>query len=290
MTSHTPSASSIVERPSSSPRPRERLLRGVDVERHLAAREVRRVDAPEREVGVRDGDPRAAAAVAGGAGVGAGALRANAQAARLRVRDRAATRADRVDVHDRHQQREALRASSRTRRRACRSRRGSRRSSFRPCRRRSGWDGRAGARVRRRPSSRRPGPESRVCSERSRADWAVTMPPEDCITCSGTDSPWRVSSLSSLAQVAAHDRRRVGVDHRGRRALVLAPLLATRWEREIATSSSSSRRISSARSSCAGFTYENRKPTATAPKPSSSRAARPARTASSSSGSSSSPA
>ena len=68
------------------------------------------------------------------------------------------------------------------------------------------------------------GPESSVCSERSRADWAVTMPPEDCITCSGTDSPLARQLALESRQVAAHDRRRVGVDDRGGRPLVLAPL------------------------------------------------------------------
>ena len=74
---------------------RERALRSIPVERHLPAREVGRVDAPEQQVRVRDRDPRAAAPVAGGAGVGAGALGPDAQAARLRVGQRAASGARR---------------------------------------------------------------------------------------------------------------------------------------------------------------------------------------------------
>ena len=59
---------------------------------------------------------------------------------------------------------------------------------------------RAVAPARRRPSCRRPGPESSVCSVSSRADSAVTMPPLDCITCSGTASPRVCSSDSSRSR------------------------------------------------------------------------------------------
>ena len=61
----------------------------------------------------------------------------------------------------------------------------------------------------RRPSSRASatppivpptGPESSVWSVSSRADSAVTMPPLDCITCSGTASPRVPSSDSSRSR------------------------------------------------------------------------------------------
>ena len=73
--------------------------RRLDVERHLAADQVRR-EVAEDDVGVGDGRLLAALAVRGRAGLGARGLRADAQRAReLRdVGDRAAARADGVHV------------------------------------------------------------------------------------------------------------------------------------------------------------------------------------------------
>ena len=225
MTSQMPSASSLRRRGRARRRgSATAVARGVDVERHLAAGEVRRVDAAEHEVRVGHGRLRAAAAVAGGAGVGPGALRPDAQAAGLGVGERAAAGADRVDVDDRHQQREALE-------------------------RRLGGDVglavddeadvEAGAahvdadqvrtveHARQRDAAHRAAdraPRAGSAASRSRADSAVTMPPLDCITCSGTASPLALQLGLEPLEVAAHDRRRVGVDDRRRGALVLAPL------------------------------------------------------------------
>ena len=203
----------------------ERALRGVEVERHLAAREVGRVDAAEREVRVRDGDPRAASAVAGGARVGSGALRPDAQAPRLRVRDRAATGSDRVDVRRSTSAAGSPRASSRRTRPACRSTTRLTSKLVPPMSTQIRL-GRSSMRASATPPIVPPtGPESRVCSERSRADWAVTIPPEDCMTCNGTARPWRVSSLSS--------RRGSGAPpapcRRRRRPTTCARTHATRW-------------------------------------------------------------
>ena len=88
--------------------PGDRGAGGRGVERHAAARERLRIDPAEHEVGVGHRRAGAAAAVAGRAGIGAGALRADAQPSGLGIGDRAAAGADRVDVRDRHQQREAL--------------------------------------------------------------------------------------------------------------------------------------------------------------------------------------
>ena len=87
------------------------VVRGVDVERHPAARERVGLDAAEHEVGVGDGRLGAAAPVTGRTRIGAGALWADAKPARLGIGDRAASGADRVDVDDRHQQREPLERS-----------------------------------------------------------------------------------------------------------------------------------------------------------------------------------
>ena len=81
---------------------------GSGVERHPAAGERRRVDPAEDEIRIGDGRLAAAPPVARGAGVGTRALRADAEPAALLVRDGAATGADGVDVHDRHQERQAL--------------------------------------------------------------------------------------------------------------------------------------------------------------------------------------
>ncbi len=68
------------------------------------------------------------------------------------------------------------------------------------------------------------GPESSVCSGRSRALSAVRMPPFDCITWSGTARPRVAHLVLEPPQVAADDGCRVGVEHGRGGALVLAPL------------------------------------------------------------------
>ena len=83
----------------------ERAHGGVAVESHPAVLEGRFAEVPQDQVGIRHGRLRAAAPVAGRAGLGARALRADVQqAALVEPRDRAAARADRVDVD--HRQRE----------------------------------------------------------------------------------------------------------------------------------------------------------------------------------------
>ena len=81
----------------------ERPLRRLEVEAHLTAREGIGVDAAEHEVGVGHGRFDAAAAVAGGAGGRACRAGPDAQAARLDPGDGAAAGADRVDVHHAHE-------------------------------------------------------------------------------------------------------------------------------------------------------------------------------------------
>ena len=103
-----PSASAVVRaRPAPTTEASAPLCRAL-VERHPAAEEVPRVEPAEEEVGVRDRRLRPAAAVAGRARIRSGALRPDAQATRLEPRERAAPRADRVDVDERHQHRQAL--------------------------------------------------------------------------------------------------------------------------------------------------------------------------------------
>ena len=81
----------------------DRRARRLDVERHLAAEQLRR-EVTEHDVGVGHGGQLAALAVGGRTGVGARRLGPDAE--RLRqlghVGDRAAARADRVDVDRRH--------------------------------------------------------------------------------------------------------------------------------------------------------------------------------------------
>ena len=81
-----------------------RRLGELDVEEHPPSEQASvGPQAPEQELGVGRGRELAAAAVAGGTGVGARRLRADAEdAALVDVRDRAAARADRVDVDHRH--------------------------------------------------------------------------------------------------------------------------------------------------------------------------------------------
>ena len=202
---------------------RDRRARRLDVERHRAAREAALVHAAEHEVGVGDGRPRAAAAVARGSRVGAGALRPDAQAARLGVGQRAAARPDRVDVDDRHHQREPLQLGLR-------------------------GDVR-GAVDDERDVEARPAhvdadqvapPEQ--ASERDAAHRAPDGPREQRLEgqlarrLRGHDAAARLHHVQrdgeparaqlglEPLEVAAHDRGGVGVDHRRGRALVLAPL------------------------------------------------------------------
>ena len=108
MIASIPSASSVVLEADLAGHGLERTLGRGLVERHPAAEEVARVEPAEKEVGVRHGRLRPAAAVARGAGSGAGALRPDAQAAGLQPGERAAAGTDRVDVDERHQDRQAL--------------------------------------------------------------------------------------------------------------------------------------------------------------------------------------
>ena len=81
------------------------------VELHARRRGNLRVEAAEHHVGVGHGRARAAAAIGGRAGPRAGALRPDAErAAGIDIGDRAAARADRVDVDHRHQQRDSRRS------------------------------------------------------------------------------------------------------------------------------------------------------------------------------------
>ena len=108
ITETIPSASSGTPSPSSSPSAAT-ASRAAPVSSDIRPpAKVLGVDAAEHEVGVGHGRAGAAAAVAGRARIGAGALGPDAQPAGLGVGDRAAAGADRVDVRDRHQQREAL--------------------------------------------------------------------------------------------------------------------------------------------------------------------------------------
>ena len=86
----------------------DRPLRRLAVERDAAGERAARVEAPEQEVRVGDRRLLAAAAVARRAGVGARAARAGAQrAAGVAPGDRAAARADGVDVDHRQRERPA---------------------------------------------------------------------------------------------------------------------------------------------------------------------------------------
>ncbi len=81
-------------------------MRRVDVERAASAPEAGRIEAPEHEVGVGHGGFGAAAAVADGSGFAARRLGPDVQAAAVDAGDRAAARADRVDVD--HRERDAV--------------------------------------------------------------------------------------------------------------------------------------------------------------------------------------
>ena len=258
MTSQMPSASSTVPSPSSAASAATAASAAGDVERHLPAGEVGRVDAAEDEVRVGHGRPRAAAAVAGGAGVGARALRPDAQAAGLGVGERAAAGPDRVDVHDATSGAGSPRARLRgdvglavddeadVEARAAhvdadqvrpaedaRERDAAHRPPDRP--REQGLERRAGG-----------------------ADAAVTMPPLDCITCSGTASPRALQLALEALEVAAHDRGGVRVDDGRRGALVLAPLardaMGERDGRRGGVAPAPRGSSASARSSCVGST------------------------------------
>ena len=85
---------------------RQRFVRPLRCESHLAAEEVVGIQPAEHEVGVGDGGRIAAPAVAGGAGLGARALRPHLEgAAGIGARDAAAAGADGGDVDHRHQHR-----------------------------------------------------------------------------------------------------------------------------------------------------------------------------------------
>ncbi len=145
----------------------DRALGAVDVERHAAARERRRIDAAEHEIGVGHGRLAAAAAVADRAGLRAGAVGPDRDASeRVDPRDRAAAGADLDHLDHRNAQRQAaaleeaidarhLEARARSAAAPCRSGRSSR--WCRPCRRTAPGRARAGARCSRRRSRRPPG-------------------------------------------------------------------------------------------------------------------------------------
>ncbi len=71
------------------------------------------------------------------------------------------------------------------------------------------------------PTAPAAGPERTLQAPAFAASAALATPPEDRIT-SGRGSPARLSRLAESVQVAPEQRREVGVDHRGRAALVLA--------------------------------------------------------------------
>ena len=214
--------------------------------------------------------------------------RARRAARRPRRRERAAAGADRVDVdHGISSGKPSSAVSDETSGWPSTTRR--RRSSSRPCRRRSGCGRPSSARERDAAdrAADRPG-EQRLHGSLARRR-AVTMPPFDCITCSGTPSPRVVQLALEAREVAAHDRRHVGVEHGRRGALVLAPLArrpgARARRRRRAPRAGSPRRAARARGS-RRRTGRRRRPR---------RCPRPARArrgadGSSSSGSSSSPA
>ena len=86
----------------------QRLLRGSEIERHLAAEEAVGAEPAEDEIGVGDGRLGAAEAVADRAGRRARAFRADAQGvADLDAGDAAAAGADLLDVDHRHLHRQA---------------------------------------------------------------------------------------------------------------------------------------------------------------------------------------
>ena len=80
----------------------DRALGGRDVELHLPAEEILRIEHAEHEVGVGRRRLGAAAAVAGRARIGAGAARPDAQLAEFDRGDAAAAGADRIDVDRAH--------------------------------------------------------------------------------------------------------------------------------------------------------------------------------------------
>ena len=198
-------------------------LRGSGVERHPAAGERLGIDPAEHEIRIGDGRLGAASPVARGAGVGARALRADAETAALLVGERAATGADGVDVHDRHQQRQAFE-------------RGLRRDL------RAAVDDEADVEARAThvdADQVRPVEQAR---QRDEAHRAADRPGEQRLhrplagRARRDDAAARLHHVQRRVQpalvqlalqpleVPAHGRSRVRVEHRGRRALVLAPL------------------------------------------------------------------
>ena len=240
--------------PDLAPRPSERALGRALVERHPAAEEVARVEPAEEEVRVGHGRLRSAAPVAGRARIGAGALRPDAQAARLEPGERAAAGADRVDVDERHQHGQALELGL-------------------------GRDGRLAvddeAEVERRAAhvdAEQVAPAGRA-GERRAADRPADRPREQRLdrlaarASRGRDAAVRLHhverardvELAELAleraEVALDPRRDVGVQHRGRGALVLAPLagdLVRERDRQLGELGAQQRHA--ARSSCSGLT------------------------------------
>ena len=165
----TPSAAICGSRSSGAPTPaEERIRRRLLVERDAPARELGRVDAPHRKVGIGNRGLGAALAVAGRPRLGARALRPHGDAAEpVDDGDGAAARADlhHLDHGDAERQPAALEEAMGTRdlEGPCRSAAGHRRSgrswrSCRPCRRRARGRariaGRCGSRRRRRPPAR----------------------------------------------------------------------------------------------------------------------------------------
>ncbi len=86
----------------------DRIICGARVKGHPAGGEGVGVDSAEHEVRVGHGGTRPPAAVTGRTRIGPRALGPDAQPSDLGVGNRTATGADRVDVRDRHQEREAL--------------------------------------------------------------------------------------------------------------------------------------------------------------------------------------
>ena len=74
------------------------------------------------------------------------------------------------------------------------------------------------------PTTPAAGPDSMMCIGCAAAATSVMRPPFDCMMRSGVFTPRAVEAGSQRGQVPADDRHHVGVDHRGRRPLVLADL------------------------------------------------------------------
>ena len=163
---------------ASSGRPSGRATRSsmarrarLDVERHLAAEQVRR-NAAEHEVGVGDGGLLAAGAVTDRARAAAPALSGPTVSVPSvgDARDRAAARADRVDVDHRHVQRPGADATLRRDLGLARRGSGTRRRWCRRRRRRSGRRTRRPRRRSRAPITPAAGPESAVWMACARHD------------------------------------------------------------------------------------------------------------------------